>query len=505
MKKWLSLLLVCILSMTFAAPALAGDGVVTLWASGNGGTVTDWENNAIVREIEAKTGVDIEMVWIADGMSDMLNAAAINGEMPDIICCVDHTALTTLQMWVDAGVVAPLTGEVAEAAPNWVELYEINSNLNEIRINGDIYMVPVSWGTGNAPNAGLIHVRGDLMEKYGIESIDTYEQYVDYLRKAVADGYMGITFSGIKGLESNILNVFLGGMGLPMAGWVKADDGSFSHWSVQPEVGDAINMIRELIAEGLVDPGVWSCDADTARTNYVSGAAASYIFNGGGHIGRIQNDMLLVDESFKEVLLPALDFGNGVRGYTQEDMFWGGTLLGNTANCDPVEAAKVINFLISPEGYELCAIGIEGTHFTRNGDEIEWLDARFADGFPTEALDAGCHPMASGIVSWQPQEWQDFTLLYGKDDEFKAWYEEQFANQLMYQIENYGRNITVPSWTEFQSTASELYTRYAIEAVNAGSAEDVEAIWANYVSEWMASGGEAATAEMSARLAEVYE
>lgn len=504
MKKWLSFLLVCVLTLC-ATPALAGDGIVTIWAPGDGGTVEDWSTNPILMEIEERTGTDIEIVWLSwDAIGDQVNAAAASGDMPDLICNVDHNAKTMLQMWVDGGIVAPISGEVAEAAPNWVDLYTINENLNEIRINDDIYMCPISWGTGNAPNMGLIQVRGDLMEKYGFETIDTYDQYVDFLRQAVADGYIGLTFEGLGGMQAKFLNVFLGGMGKPMAGWVKGEDGEFSHWSVQPEVADAINMLRELINEGLVDPGVWSCDGDTARTNYVSGKAASIIMNGGGHIGRIQSDMKLIDESFVNIMLPALDFGNGVRGYTQEDMFSGASMLGNTDNCDPVETAKVVNFLISEEGYELTAIGVEGVHFTRNGEQIEWLDARYTDGFPTEQGNTGAHPLASAIVSWVPQEWQDFSLLYGQDEAFIAWYEEQRENQLMYQIPNYGRNITTPAWTEFQSMSNELFTRYAIEAINAGSAEDVETMWANYTAEWMASGGEAATAEMSELLKTVY-
>ena len=130
--------------------------------------------------------------------------------------------------------------------------------------------------------------------------------------------------------------------------------------------------------------------------------------------------------------------------------------------------------------------------------------AGFTDGFPTEQLDSGAHPLASGIVSWVPQEWQDFSLLYGKDEAFVAWYEEQRANQVKYQIPNFGRNLTCPAWTEFQSTSNELYNRYAIEAINASSAEEVEDIWNKYVSEWLASGGEAATAEMSELLKTVY-
>ena len=164
-----------------------------------------------------------------------------------------------------------------------------------------------------------------------------------------------------------------------------------------------------------------------------------------------------------------------------------------------IQTATILPYFIS-----WIVIGIEGVHFTRNGEQIEWLDARYTDGFPTEQGDTGAHPLASAIVSWVPQEWQDFSLLYGQDEAFIAWYEEQRENQLMYQIPNYGRNITTPAWTEFQSMSNELFTRYAIEAINAGTAEDVETMWANYTAEWMASGGEAATAEMSELLKTVY-
>lgn len=504
MKKILGLTIALMLLFAAAVPALAqGDGKVTIWMGGTGSEVTDWKNNAILNAIEEAVGVEIELVWIPDGMADMLTAGAISGNLPDIIGCVDHEDRARLQLWVDGGIVAAVAGEVAQVAPNWTNLYEANEGLNELRINGEIYMVPVSWGTGCAPNMGLVHVRGDLMEKYGFETIDTYEQYVQYLRAAVADGYIGISYNGANGINK-LLNVFLGGQGLPMTGWIRGEDGNFSYWMMQKGVATAVEQIRQLQNEGLLDPGIWSCDSDTARTNYVSGKAASWIGNGGGHIGRIQNDMALIDENFVEILLPALDFG-GSRGYTQEDMFWGASLLGNTESCDPVLAAKIINYLLSDEGYQLTAIGIEGRDFEydSNGD-IVLLDARYQDGFPTEAGSTGAHKLASGLVSWVPQEWQDFSLLYGTDDAFQAWYYEQRTNQQMYQIPNYGRNLTSAQWNDFNAVGNELFTRFAVEALAADSGDAVLELWLRFADDWNAAGGEGATVEMNELLKSVY-
>ncbi len=138
----------------------------------------------------------------------------------------------------------------------------------------------------------------------------------------------------------------------------------------------------------------WEMDGDKARTAYVSGSACSFIFNGGGHIGRIQNDMTLVDPGFQELLLPALDAGKGSRGYMSEPMFWGTTQIAGMKNNNPVAAARVLNYLTSPEGLKLTAIGIEGRDYEMKDGEIALLDQRTKDGFPTEAGDTGAHPLA---------------------------------------------------------------------------------------------------------------
>lgn len=487
-------------SATATAPAVAIPDKITIWAAGDGGGIKDWNVNPILMAVEQATNTDITLVWNdSSAHSDKLNAAAASNDFPDMACAVDHMAKTMLQTWVDGKVIAPLEGEVAAAAPNWVAEYANNSSLVEIKFNDKIYLQPVGWGTGNAPNMGLVHVRGDLMEKYSIKSIDTWDQYKAYLKAAVADGLIGVTSDGIS---ENDLNGILGGKGLPFRGWVKTGVG-FEYWAVQPGVGDAIVTLRELFTEGLMDPGVW--EQKKARDLYVAGKAASYIFNGGGHIGRIQNDMALVNPAYKEVMLPALDFGTGKRGYSQEPMFWGGTVLGAQAKNNPVAAARVVDFLISDKGNELTAIGIEGKDFQREGTVIKWLDARFADGFPTEASDAGAHPLASAIVSWQPIAWQNFTLLYGKDQAYQDWYAAMNKNQEKYQITTYGISATSPKWTAFQATAAELLNRALTDAILAKNDAEAKTIWDKFVADWKAQGGTDASTEMSTMLAGLYK
>ena len=138
-RKVMVLLLALMMVVTMGSSALAqGDGKVTIWIGGDGGSVTNWDENIILKTIEEKTGVDVELVFIVDGLNDQLTAAAVSHDMPDIIVSQDQNAKTMLQMWADGGIIAPVTGEVAEAAPNWVKLYDTHASLSEIKLNGEL-------------------------------------------------------------------------------------------------------------------------------------------------------------------------------------------------------------------------------------------------------------------------------------------------------------------------------------------------------------------------------
>jgi putative aldouronate transport system substrate-binding protein len=281
-------------------------------------------------------------------------------------------------------------------------------------------------------------------------------------------------------------------------------DGKFEFWATQPGIKDALLLFRQMVADGLVDPTSWEDKEGSARDMFVAGQAASLIFNGGGHIGRIQLDMTLAGNGAIEHVLPALDAGKGARGYTTEPMFWGLSFLGGMKNNNPVAAARVINYLISPEGYKLTAVGVEGVDYKVENGEIVLLPERTERGFPTEAGDTGAHPLASAIVSWVPQEWQDWALLYGKEKAFKDWYGAMWANQGKYQIQSYGLLSTCPKWTDFQATSDELVTRSFLAAAKAASEQEASDAFDQFVQDWQANGGTDAQAEMSDTLAAIY-
>lgn len=474
---------------------------VVIWSPGDNGNVQDWNADAILQQVEQATNTDIEMVKIGwDTYNDQVNAAIASGQAPDIIGYTDNR--TVIGSWIRDGVVVPFTDDVAAAAPNLLAAYEANPSLEELKVDGNIYGVPVSWGTSNYPNGGLLHIRQDLLEKYGLEIPTTFEEYFAYLDACKADGFTGVVFMGSEGLGT-ALNAFAGAFGVPIGGWVRSGE-SWGYWAVQPGIKDALLLFREMVASGVVDPLSWESTGDQARTQYVTGQACSFIFNGGGHIGRMQNDLTLSNPDAQELLLPALDAGNGMRGYTSQPQFAGQTFVTGLEGNNPVAAARVLNYLMSDEGLKLTAVGIEGRDYTETDGVITLLPERTQDGFPAEAGDTGAHPLATTLVSWVPQSWQDFSLLYGKDQAYQVWYAQMWANQGEFQTSSYGLLTTTPLWTDFQATSNELIDRAFVQIMQSGSAEEAGALFDQFVNDWNAQGGADATNEMSAALNTIY-
>ena len=479
-----------------------GPEPVSIWAWGYNGNISNWSADPILQAIEKATNTKISISFFAvDTFTNKVNAAIASGQPPDIIGAVSNQSLVA--KWAHDGAIAPFEGDVAAAAPHIVNAYKTNKSLSELEINGKIYVDPVQWDNGTYPNMGIVHVRKDLLDKYGMQPPDTFDQYLAFVRASKKDGSTGIIF-GTKPSTLAVFNVFLGAFGVPYTGWVKKETG-FEFWAIQPGTKEALLMFRSIVAEGLIDTASWELTGDDARSKFVAGEGSSLIFNGGGHIGRIQNDMDLVSKGYKEWLLPALDAGKGSRGYTSEPQFYGVAAIGGASSNHATAAARVMNFLDSDAGYKLTVLGIEGRDYKMENGQIKLIpEQRVKDGFPSEQGGTGAHPLATSIVTWVPQSWQDFSLLYGKDDAFKTWYKQMWDNQGKYQIPAYGISLVTPSWVSFQPTSDDLTNSTFTQIVQSKSESAAASLFDQFVNDWKSRGGDTATAEMSAALSKLH-
>lgn len=491
-----------LLATAAGAPPVSVPGKLVIWSPGDNGTVQDWNADPILKVVEERTDTDIEMVKVGwDTYTDQVNAAIASGKAPDIIGCIDHNNRQLIDQWVRDGVVAPFDEDLEGKLQNVLGEFNKMPWSEEIKVDGKVYYDPVNWEA--RPWWGsVIHVRKDLLDKYGMQPPDTFDQYFEFLRKAKEDGQTGVIFDGAGGL-GGALDAFLGAYGVPAGGWVNKN-GQWEYWAIQPGTQNALLLFRKMVADGLVDPVAWEL-GESPRDKYVAGQGASMIWNGGGHTGRIQNDMDLAGKGAKEWTIPAPDAGGGSRGYAGAPSFYCGTFIGNLEGNNPEGAARVLDFLQSEEGLKLTVLGVEGVDYEGSGDAIKLLPERTTRGFPAEAGDTGSHPLATPLVSWIPQEWQDWQLLYGKDQGFKEWYAQMLEQQAKYLVPTQGTLVTSPLWTEFQSTGDELMNRAFLEIVKAEDEQKAAALYEQFVADWKGAGGDAAMAEMAEVLNTIYK
>jgi putative aldouronate transport system substrate-binding protein len=487
--------------VTATPETVAPPDKVSLWSPCIGAdSVPNWDYDPILQTIETATNTDITIVPGQWGM-DQINQYVAGGDLPDIIGVQGPEAMPVLKQFVRDGVIAPFEGAVGEAAPNLLEDYESNPALVEMKVDGNIYFQPVGWGDGLYPNMGLMHVRKDLLDKYGMEPPNTFDEYFEYIKTCTAKGDGKGVISNLQNGVGPNLSAFAGAYGLPMRDFTKTADG-YGYFAAQPAILDALLLFRQMEDKNLIAPE--SYEGVDALEAYMTGQYCGAIFNGGGHTGRVQNALEAIDPAMKNWMLPALTVDGNTRGYTQEPMFWGTAQIGNMENNNPEAAARVINYMISDEGYKLTAIGIEGRDYEVKDGEYVILPQRTKDNFPVTATDTGSHPLAGCIVSWVPQELQDWALLYGHDQAWKDWYKQMWTNQGMYQVPTYGSLTTTPLWDEFLATNNDLMNIAFLEIIKAPTEDAARARYEQFVSDWKAAGGEEAQAEMSAKLVELY-
>ena len=92
-------------------------------------------------------------------------------------------------------------GAFRELDPEWLKTYmpisypqQPAESWDQISINGKILAVPKSNAAFNGYN--FIAVRSDLMEQYGMDTIDSWDSMKEYLYAAAADKGSGISASG---------------------------------------------------------------------------------------------------------------------------------------------------------------------------------------------------------------------------------------------------------------------------------------------------------------------
>lgn len=266
------------------------------------------------------------------------------------------------------GAFAPLEELLETYAP---ESYEaLTDEVRELAtVNGHLYALPANYTNYNL--LGVI-VRGDLMEKYQIEAIETFEDYLEFCEVMAEEE--GIDPTGMCSMNTDMINLYLMEKGYyPVDGstlcpyWINLKDKDYQVY-FQSECPGAEEFLKN--AKTWYEKGYWTSNVLVSKDETLldSGLAASRIHNYDAYLGEygmhLDWDLQyynLADPIVRQTVLQDAMAIPATSGKKERAMM----LLEKLRNDE--------------EYYMLLTYGIEGYHYRKEGRKIEFLNGDYGN------------------------------------------------------------------------------------------------------------------------------
>jgi len=483
MKKFLSLLLSVALLLSVCSSALAASPIRWLTTGDTAAEVIE-DDDRIVAAINEKFDIELNVEYVPEGSTEKVNVAMASGDFPDIVTGAYGTTAT--QSWIENGMVISLNPYM-DKYPHlkaWLEEYSWSA------IDGQYYGMPfiTQYSVANA----LIGMRGDWLEKLGL----TYPTNLDEMKTVLSaftfndpdgDGLQNTYgISGVKPIAN--FDWVMYAYGRQYGDYELNANGEvipfFEHESFVP----AMTYIKELWDAGVIDPEFVLNDNSKLEEKFFQGKIGAMPHAMYRHVARLENSTkaLYPDATMVYGLPPVgpdgVSFGLNPAGRS-------GFMTCITAACkDPEKAVAFLDFMVSPEGNDLVRLGIEGIHYSKNGEEITMNEEeRAKDAFSPSGW---AHALAWGSLYW-PLESGYMPATDPSRDRALESIELATAAQKPSLIKQ-----KTPAEVEYASALNDIYNQYFIDMLygNISIEDGVKQL----SDEWRSQGGDDMLAELNA-------
>ena len=482
MKKFLALILSAALLLSVCSSALAASPIRWLTPGDTAAEVIK-DGDRIIAFINEKLDIELNVEYVPEGSTEKVNIAMASGDFPDIV--TGDYGTTATQGWIENGMVISLN-QYMDKYPNlkaWLENYSWSA------VNGEYYGLPfiTQYNVANS----LIAMRGDWLEKLGLK----YPANLDEM-KAVLNAF---TFDDPDGDGQQNTYGFSGQKPIANFDWVFYAYGRqygdyeldaegkvipfFEHESFIP----AMTYIKELWDAGVVDPEFVLNDNAKLEEKFFQGKIGAMVKPMYRHVARIENSTkaLNPDATLVYGLPPVgpdgVSFGLSKAGRT-------GMMTCVTAACkDPEKAVAFLDLMVSPEGNDLVRLGLEGIHYTRNGDEITMNEEeRAKDAFSPNGW---AHALAWGSLYWPLESGYMPATDPSRDralESIDLATQDQKPNLIKQKQ---------PMEVEYGSALDDIYNQYFIDMLYGNIS--IEDGTAQLIADWHSQGGDEVLAELN--------
>lgn len=338
---------------------------------------------AVLDEIQKRVGIKLDFQWFEsrEYLNKIRNLDAADMPIDAFSCGDPHTGYYGFNELAKAGKLKDITLLLPECAPNICN-YLSSQDLDAVTIDGKVVAVPSIFP---ASYGNFAVVRDDLAKKYGIQTMETYDDYENYL-KIIKEREPGI----IPGYVMSSINDIITGAydyaildkvdGTLVYKWNNTD-GKLIPLEKVPEFKDVFNRLSRWNSKGYLDKPDGSQDPfDSCKEKIVNGQLASYIipqwrFWNGETFATLEyelNNLLALNSGTNKNIKIYLLYPEKKRQRinSAENVFTSGCIAFNAASKNVEHALTFLNWVQQDqENYDLLMYGIKDKDYILISDQ----------------------------------------------------------------------------------------------------------------------------------------
>ncbi|MBA4496482.1 extracellular solute-binding protein [Paenactinomyces guangxiensis] len=336
----------------------------------------DAQNDFVKKKIEEKFNVDLKMEYMPIGpdRDNQLNVKVASGDVPDMFMTL---GVTSQKLALD-GVLADMTPFVSpETVPNYFKWVK-EEELKRYAIEKKFVRAPVPFDRNVYRS---YYIRKDWLDKLGLQVPESYDDMMNVMRaftfkdpdgNGKKDTY-GISVSGNGEKLSIDLPQYIHN---DLIGVFMIDKGKLIDVQSDPRIEKVIDETVGMMKEGTIDPD-WFLNEGTAhidraaqgKVGIVAGNTRDLILD--SNPNSLQNKSKAIDP--KADWIPFNPFKDKPGIWSENLPETAFLFPKSVADQEPEKikrSVQILDWLASEEGFLLTHYGIEGKHYTREGNKI---------------------------------------------------------------------------------------------------------------------------------------
>ncbi|MCR8632161.1 extracellular solute-binding protein [Paenibacillus radicis (ex Xue et al. 2023)] len=441
-------------------------------------------NHPIIEELNKKLNIDLKIEWVPSAnYPEKLNVLAAANNFPDVF----YMTNTEYVKWQERNVFMDVKPELSKY-PN-ITKYIPEVSLQHFNPKDKYYGIPFYYQEARDSLA----MRKDWLDKLGLKAPETIDEFYE-VTKAFAtkdpDGNgkqdtvgfsMEISPGGAFGFKgtANYLTASFG-----LANKWKLDNGKLVPMQVQSkELKDFIGFMRKAYAEGVLDKDFPILKSRDSLNKLEAGKSGVANVNPQQLYIETLPPLMKVDPKAElvQILPPKGPSGkSGMPGDPTSDK------IVINSKLDPKKQQRILkmmDYLLSDEGYDLVKHGIEGVHYKKISDT------------KYEQLEASTKDRQFLLVGWFFKRFDPMFLIYKwMDPKEIATIKSYFDNNEKVKIANDGFGFVSETATKVGTTIDKKWMDSMVKIIV--GQEPIDGI-DKVIADWKAAGGDAIIKEMN--------